>query len=105
MSIAISVTRNIEAGWPQSLLVVPANSSFTGNIRLTNRNQTEVTVRVAITKTATPDPADYIEYDVVIPGNEVLEDTGLVLTAGEFFYISTSVSSVSVRIHGYQESA
>lgn len=104
MSTAISLTRNIEAGWPQTMYTVPVNSSFSGNIRVTNINNSDVTVRVAITKSTIPEVADYIEYDVLIPANEVLEDTGLVLTAGEFFYVSTSINSVSVRIHGYQES-
>lgn len=103
MSIPVAVSVNVEAGFPQRPYTVPNGQMFTGNIRLTNRNTTEVRVRVAICKLTVPSAEEFIEYDAVIPGNEPLEDTGLILTQGESFYISSDVSSVSVRIHGIQE--
>lgn len=103
MSIAVSSTADIGAGLSLIVFTVPVNAMFTGNIRVTNRTTTDIKVRVAICKTDVPSNDEFIEYDATIPANDVLEDTALVLKAGERFYVSTNTPGVSVRVHGFQE--
>lgn len=103
MTTGISVTTNLMAGQGQTIYTVPSDTTFTGNIRLTNRNQDPVKVRIAIFKGLEPNDADYIEYDATVPGTEPLEDTGLIIIAGEKVYVWASINGVSVRIHGIEE--
>lgn len=70
------------------------------NVRFTNRNTTEVKIRVAIGTGAAPVGADYIDYDVPISGNRILEDTGLVVSSGEKVWVRSDTANVSVRAHG-----
>ena len=70
------------------------------NVRFANRNATAVKVRVAIGSGASPAATDYVDYDVTIPANGILEDTGLVASSGEKVWARSDTANVSVRAHG-----
>lgn len=70
------------------------------NIRFSNRNATAVKVRLAIGTGGTPAAADYLDFDVQIGGNQILEDTGLVCSIGEKVWARSDTANVSVRAHG-----
>lgn len=80
-------------------------SGVTGAVTVSvcNRNATPVTVRLAISAIATPTAAEYIEYDVSVPGNGVLERTGLVIGTGQFLVAYASATLVSVVAYGYED--
>lgn len=87
---------------------VPASTIATVNIRIANRNITQAEIRVAISTAATAGtigPADYIDYDVSVPGHGVLEDTGIVCSSGERVWVSSNLPNISVRVHGFEEAA
>lgn len=42
---------------------------------------------MAITSATTPALSDYIDYDISVPGNGILEDTGIVCAAGEKVFV------------------
>jgi hypothetical protein len=73
----------------------------TANIRLCNRNVTAIKVRVSIGD-ATPGDADYIDYDLSIPGNGVLEDIAIVIDPLEVVVVRSDTAGVSARIHGFE---
>ena len=87
------------------LYTVPASTLATLNIRVANRNSTTVAIRVAIGTGASPAAKDYIDYDFPVAANGVLEDTGIVCTAGEKVWAYSSTAGVSVRVHGFEETA
>lgn len=85
------------------LYTVPASTVTTANVRVCNRNAAaSVKVRVAIGTGASPATTDYIEYDTAIPANGILEDTGVVLAAGEKVWVYSDTANVSVRVHGFE---
>lgn len=70
------------------------------NIRFANRNAAPVKIRVAIGAGAGPVAADYIDYDVTVLANGILEDSAVVASAGEKVWVRSDTANVSVRAHG-----
>lgn len=83
-----------------TLLFTAGATPQTFNVRFANRNTTAVKVRVAIGTGGAPAAADYVDYDVPINGNLILEDTGLVASSGEKVWARSDTANVSVRAHG-----
>lgn len=73
------------------------------SISVLNKDSSETTLRLAIATSGSPASGDWIEYDVKLPANGVLERTGIVLSQGEFVVAYTPGTSVVVRVHGYEE--
>lgn len=88
------------AATTDTLLFTAGVTPQTFNVRFANRNATAVKVRVAIGSGASPALEDYVDYDVPVPANGILEDTGLVASSGEKVWVRASVANVSVRAHG-----
>lgn len=86
-----------------AVYTVPASTRATVNVRLANRTTVSVKCRVAISTTTTPADADYINYDVEVPANGILEATGLVCAAGEIVTVYAAATGISVRVHGFEE--
>lgn len=82
---------------------VPDGTVATVNIRVANRNPGMARVRVAIGTGVQPAAADYIDYDVSVPAAGILEDTGIVCAAGENIWVRSDTSSVTARVHGFEE--
>ena len=96
-------TANLAAGADTLVYTVPASTVATVNVRVANRNTKAVKIRVAIGTGAAPDAADYIDYDISLAANGILEDTGLVCSAGEKVWVTSDVSNVIARVHGFEE--
>lgn len=88
-----------------TVYTVPANKVATLNVAVVNRGASDAAVRVAITTEATtPLNADFIEFDVVVPGaGGILERTALVAGSGEKIMVRASTADVTVRVHGLVE--
>jgi len=80
------------------LFTAAANQTF--NVRFANRNATAVKVRVAIGTGGSPATTDYVDYDVTVNANGIIEDTGLVCSNGEKIWARSDTTNVSVRAHG-----
>jgi hypothetical protein len=87
------------------LYTVPALTVATINIRVTNRAATVSKVRVAITEGGVPSNDDYVTYDKTVEANGILEETGMLCSAGEQVYVYSDTANVSVRVHGFEEVA
>lgn len=96
-------TANLAAGADMLVYTVPASTIATVNIRVANRNASAVKIRVAIGTGASPAAGDYIDYDISVAANGILEDTGIVCGAGEKIWVRSDVANVSVRVHGFEE--
>lgn len=95
---------NLAAATNTPLYTCPVGTTATVNIRLCNRNIGTAKVRLAI-GSAVPVLADYIEYDVSIPGNGIVEDSAIVVGAGEVVVAYSDVANVSARVHGFERVA
>jgi len=71
------------------------------NIRIANRNSTEVAVQVAIGTGSSPAVADYIDYNTVVKGFSILEDSGFVCKATEKIWAYSDTANVTVRAMGF----
>lgn len=93
---------NLLAAADTLIYTVPALKIATVNVRFSNRNATAVKVRLAIGTGGAPTVADYIDYDVPMTANGILEDTGMVLSAGEKVWARSDTANVSIRAHGME---
>jgi hypothetical protein len=85
-----------------TVYTVPTGQYTVLNVSLTNRNTSAITMRLAISSTATPNIQEYIEYDTVIVPLGVFERTGLVLNAGLNIVVYTSAANVGCTIYGIE---
>lgn len=86
-----------------TVYTVPSAKTASFSVNICNRNASAVTVRLALAATGTPGAAEWIEYDAVIPGNGVLERTGLMLDTGKLVVAYASAANVSVVTYGVEE--
>jgi hypothetical protein len=88
------------------IYIVPDNKISTFNISVCNRNSEEALIRLAtvLPEVTVPTVKDYIEYDVELAANQVLERTGIVLQSKYSVYAYSNISSVTVQIWGWEES-
>ena len=103
-------TANLSATTVTDVYTVPAGKVATFNLGITNRNSTQVTVRVALSDTTVTQATDeYIEYDTPIAAagaqGSVLERTKLVLAAGQILTVYSSAANVSAVCWGFEETA
>lgn len=96
---------DLAAGVDTLIYTVPAGTVAAANIRLTNRNSVGIKVRIAVGSGAGPATKDYIEYDAPVPANTPLEDTQVVMSAGEKLWVRSDTANVSARAHGFEEAA
>jgi hypothetical protein len=85
-----------------TLYTCPVQTFTVASVSVCNRNSTDVTLRMAISESDTPTNAEYIEFDVQISPNGVLERTGLVLDAGKKIVVRSNDDDVSVVAFGIE---
>ena len=95
---------DLPAGGAGTLLyTVPALTVSTVNVRFANRGTASCKIRLAIGVGVSPANTDYLSYDQALPANGIIEDTGIVCSAGEKVWAVSDVANVSVRVHGFEE--
>lgn len=85
-----------------TVYTVPASTTATFNISVCNIGAAPANVRLAISATGTPAASEWIEYDVNVLANDVLERTGLVAQAGRNVVVFTDTATVAVSVYGYE---
>ena len=96
-------TADLVAATDTLLYTVPASMLTTCNVRFTNRNEVETVISLAIGTGANPAAADYFTYNQTLPANGIIEEMGIVCSAGEKIWARAARANVTVRVHGYEE--
>jgi hypothetical protein len=87
-----------------TVYTVPADTFAVVTINLVNTTTVPKTVRLALAASGTPTAAEYIEYDVEVLGNGVVERTGIVLEAGRNVVAYANAAGTSVQVYGIETS-
>jgi len=102
---ALDLLANID-----TVLMSGANGfNSTANIRFTNRNSTPVTVRLALvdapsgTALASLSNEDYLEFDIEIRANGVLENTGIPIPEDFSLVVRSNTNNVTAMAYGFEE--
>ena len=91
------------------LMSGPAGFSSTANVRFVNRNATPVKVRLALVDAPAASALvslaseDYLEFDIEVRANGVLENTGIVIPENFSLVARSDTSSVTVVAFGFEE--
>ena len=87
-----------------SIYTVPASTVVIVNVSICNRNSVAATVRLMHLDGAigTLSNEDYLEYNVVMAPNGVLERTGIVMAATHVIGGFSFQSGVTFQVHGIE---
>ena len=100
-------TANITTTSDTTEYTVPASTFSVVSVNVVNRSSSAAAaVKIAVATSATPGPAEYIEYDSALVANGVLERTGIVMKAGELIVVQTPTATptLSVVVYGIETS-
>jgi hypothetical protein len=96
---------NLSAATNTQVYDVPDNTFAVVTLNVVNRGSTASTIQVAICLAATaasPDPSEYIEFDVSLAAKGVLERTGIVMAADQRLVVRSSAASVNAVVYGIE---
>jgi hypothetical protein len=74
----------------------------TFNVSMTNTTGFPIAVNLSISAASTPVAGEYLEYQTVIPPNNVLERGGLVCTSGKLIVAYATLAGINVNVYGYE---
>ena len=90
---------NITTTADTTIYTVPSSTFAVVSVSICNRSSSApATVRVAISSSATPTTAEYIEYDTSLVANGVVERTGIVMDAGKILVVQVSSATPTVSV-------
>ncbi len=82
----------------------PSDKFTVASISVCNRGTQPTTIRLAIADLSTPTLAEYIEFDTELLPKNVLERTGIMLSANQKLVIRSSTATVSAVAFGIETS-
>lgn len=103
MSSGLLGKSDLTASTNTTVYTVPALTVATVNVAFVNRTTSPVQVRLAVANLDTPTNSEYLEYNVYIGAQGVLERTAIVCGAGEKIVCWALESGVNVRVFGFEE--
>ncbi len=94
---------DLAANTNTTVYTVPVLKVSSFNVNMVNRTSANITVRLAISASATPSNSEFLEYDATLPANGVLERTGLVASAQKNLVAYANAAGVGVNVYGFEE--
>jgi hypothetical protein len=92
-------SNNITTTANTTIYTVPSSTFSVVSLNICNRNaSTAATIRVAVASSASPNDAEWIEYDTSIVASGVLERTGLVMKATEVLVVQVSSATPTISV-------
>ena len=85
-----------------TIYTCPSSTFTVASVSICNRNSSTVTVRLALAATGTPSAGEWLEYDVQLLANGVIERTGIVMDAGKVLVAYSNSANVSVVAMGIE---
>ena len=82
------------------IVAPPATGVKVTTLNIVNRSDANRKVRVALSADTTITDDEYIEYNVTIPANGVLERTGIVCSSNNGLYVWADGTSVTAVAYG-----
>jgi hypothetical protein len=95
-------TADLAATTNTTVYACPVTTFTVASVSICNRTSGTITIRLALADTSTPAADEYLEYDVQILANGVLERTGIVINAGNQLVAYASDVGVSVVVMGIE---
>jgi hypothetical protein len=87
-----------------TVYTVPIGTYAVANVSITNRNAAAISIRLAMSTTATPNLQEWIEWETIIIPNGVFERTGLVMQGGLNVVVFSSAADVGCTVYGIETS-
>tara|TARA_A100001035_G_scaffold114423_1_gene89803 strand:- start:59 stop:385 length:327 start_codon:yes stop_codon:yes gene_type:complete len=102
MASGILGSNDLSANTDTSVYTVPADTYSVVTVSFCNRGSNTSNIRLAVATSGSPQGADYLEYDVSIGPNGVLERTGIVADATKEIVVRSSQASVTCMVMGIE---
>ena len=87
-----------------SVYTCPAGFYSVITVSLLKYTDSATTFKLSVVETANASPvvSDYLEYDTVLSSKNVIERTGLVLSAGQKIMVSSQTSGCVINVFGIE---
>ena len=96
---------DLGAGAVTTVYTCPADTYAIVTVSVVNRGTQPITFKLAIADADTPTAGEWIEFDTELLPKNILERTGLVLSATQKLVARSSAASVSLVAYGIETSA
>ena len=88
-----------------TVYTVPEDTYTVATLNLCNRGADSSFVSVAIATTDSPDVGEYVEFETTLLSKNILERTGIVISADQRIVVLSSEANVSAVVVGIETSA
>jgi hypothetical protein len=95
-------TADLAAATNTTVYTCPSSTFAVVTLSICNRSASAANIRVAVSTSATPGNAEFIEFDTSLSAKGVLERTGIVMDAGKLLVVRSSAVDVSAVVYGIE---